>query len=468
MSCLQNTLVAGLCFALAACGATHESIAQWENGANTAGSNGPRSGEDLRGVAYTLPEAPFDLREVVELASERAFNVRIAAEDLEIARAEAEEARRAWWPRLTVGLTYDRLDGATQATLGDFPEVEKQALGLGGAFNLSLDTAQAFYGTRAANLDARASELSLDSIRFRTVLSAARLFADIELAQRRLEIATEAVAQANALEQWVSQRVDQRAALNADLERVRARSAQALRDEIEAGILVDAARGTLANLLDLDSDAEFLTAVNGDDSRRAHIPESALENVERWLSISVEHPELARRRALSEAATERSVGAEQDWLLPRFELGVAFDEFGDNFSGLDRRERYQASLLWDLDFAQGPRARRAGAVVQRARLELMRTRRRLETGVRLAFDRVHAARKGLPIAEVQVTAARAAYNLALERQNQGRGLLIDSLDALFEVRRAELGLATAASGLERAELDLLLASGTESLSVLSE
>ena len=407
---------------------------------------------------------PLNLNQAVRLASVRALDTRIAEQVLDAAIARADAARRAWWPSLSVGASYDHLDGVTQNTVGEFPIVNRESIGLGGEARLVIDPSDAIYEARRAEYQEDALRHGLQGVRAASIVRAARFYMDLSLAQARVRISEEAVSNAQGLEAWVQDRVDAGVALEADLERVRANRADAERIALEQRVALDLSAALLGEVLDMEVDAELIQP--GPIEQLELLPAEVNLSSDAWLMKSREHPDWAQSQSRIQAAEARQTGIERDWLLPRFEIRAAIDKFGEDLDSTGRRERYGAALTWDLDFGMPARSRRARAETQQARLEQLRLQRQLESQLRSALLRVHAGRQRIPLAQTQVRAASAAYRLADERQRGGAGLTIEVVDAMLSLRRAEAAEAAAIAEYGQAQLDLLLATGQDPLPLL--
>ena len=88
---------------------------------------------------------PLDLRTLLKLAGDKTLAVQMARTQAQAAAAEESRAFSKWLPTLRPRLSFYRHEGEIQDTGGAFFGVDKQNAFGGGAVDLSLDLADAYY-----------------------------------------------------------------------------------------------------------------------------------------------------------------------------------------------------------------------------------------------------------------------------------------------------------------------------------
>lgn len=422
-------------------------------------------------AAEPSAQAPMDeprslagaLRQVLQMARGRAIVLAIVAEDLEVARSEEAIARRSMLPSVQVGARYLSLDGVTQATAGEFLDVNKQSYGLGAELRLVLDPAQAWLARRAAAQRALAAASNLQAVEAQVSGHVASLYLELGQARALEAVAEAALEDAVQLLALVRDRVEAGSGLALDLERSRASLASAERDALVATANAGMIRARLSRILDTSLPEALEPKVNLERE-----PLDYHQVTQAALAAAVEsgfreHPAMARSRALVRAAEEETEAMDAEWRTPRLELSAALDGFGEELDDLNGRERLGAALVFDLSPASASRTRRARALESQARLRTHQMRANLAAEIEIGVQALRAERAILVSLEQELAAAAAARRLAMDLHQQGAGLLYDVLDAQSALRRAQAARVVAVARHDRALVALWVAAGIDPL-----
>lgn len=396
------------------------------------------------------PAAPLALRRALEMANAGNETLAIAGEDYVQALVAKDRAAAAFLPTVGLAPTYARQDetslgGGGAVDLGAF--VPNEALDVPATARLAVNPPRAAFAASGAGEEASARRAELLDRRASLLVDVARTFYAVRIAERRLEVLTEAGRTARQRVRDLENRRAVGAAAPLAVARARADAAKVDADRIDAENAVANGRATLAFLVGVP-------AVDGELADDLEIPAEAPPAEEIAAAARERRRDLAAARARTRAAEEglkaafseffpslsidftyffsrESFPPDVDWRgvlgvdLPIFTAGRIRDDIRAAYSRL-RQAKAAESLL----------SRRIGEQVANARRDFADSARRLET----LGDRVAAA------AEAERTSTAAREN--------GLATDLDVLLAQDALREARLALAT--EGLARKLRWLLL------------
>jgi outer membrane protein TolC len=414
----------------------------------------------------------LQLEQVLDLAEKQGLDLALARTRLDVSAAEAQMARAAWIPELSLSADIWNNDGGVQGTEGVFFDVSKRNARSGVGLSLELDLADALFAPRAAAERLSAQRSLTDAARQSTRQRAAILFLDLLEAQFGVEIALEARTHAQELERVERARFEEGAGLEVDYQRAVAHAAQVSALVVEADMRRSVAGARLAQHLDLDPGRDWQAQAPpsleqwaaGDDLMAELNPvgegsgEGDLSLAER---AQLQRPELAAARARLRAASLEARGESRRWLLPTLQASLFDGKFGRDPGRGDDSTVHAAGLSWNLALGMAGQARRARALEAEALLELARLRRLIQAQVSEARVALEAAVSRHDLAQARLTAAEAGARLAQERHGAGAGLLLEALAAQSDRVLARMAVVRARVDRLRATWNLARALGQD-------
>lgn len=381
---------------------------------------------------------PLSVPAAIELALARSPEVRSAEAEVRAARARLEEASLllATNPELLLGAG-PRDNGPTRST--DYEVALSQRVEVGGQRGVRMASARAALGAAEARLSAAKARVAVEVRELVGRVSAARLRAEIALdAHRFSEQAAEA-----AEKRFKAGDVARIDANSAHLERGRAARARQEAEQEHLGLVSELELALGAELGSLtDGSAPLDDLVPGPEASEEELVQKAL----------AARPDVAAAR-LEVTAAEAEASLAGRMAIPSPTLGVSA-----------AREEGAQVILGTLSlelpfFARNQGARGATAArLEQAREALSALERRVAQEVRLAAERVRAARRMVAAFDPAMTAA-LAEDLALATRAYGAGQIDflryqlirrDAIDARRERVDALEALARATARLEGA------------------
>jgi outer membrane protein TolC len=387
--------------------------------------------------------APLTIEEAMRSAWARNAALDASAAQVEAARAEADRARDARLPSLSLsarGVRTDepmmafgiRLDQA-RIQAADFDPARlndpSAVTAVGGGVTLSMPLfmgGRLLAGQRAAALAADAQ--AADHARRRAEVGAAvvEAYFGAQAAEEGVRYAEDLLAHALETERFVRERNAQGLALDADLARAAAFRAQAEAERAAAGQRRGSARSALVLLAgDETAEAELATAIS---ALPPVIPPGAADPGER--------PDVAAARLRRDAA-DAGVAAARGALLPALFAQASAETLRTR--DLDQGSSWTTIglvLRWDLSLGDADALRASAARVRAAADALSWQRRVAAREIEEARRAVETADARVRAAAEAVSASTSARTLRAARHHQGLLPLTDVLDA-------EAGLAGA-------------------------
>jgi len=374
--------------------------------------------------------------------------------------AEGREtiARSEWLPGMGTLLNHRRIDGAVQATLGDVERAHFSGDSLAESVRFEIDPlGTRFRGSSAEHVTemARADE---ERVRQTVIRTAADDYLELFRLRALVRVGEGALAESRALADLVNTRSDQGLALRADALR-----ASALRTRREAELSSARAAYRLASirlvaLIGLDPS----TIIEPSESELAGLTPAAGDA----LQVATEHrPDLhgaSERVAALEDAKRAQIWTDR---LPHLSSEYQFGTLGHHFAtDQQSRQSFTLGLRWSfLDaFGRTAAAREvvADAQLRDARLALDDVRRRVAVQVFTAIQQIDEAALRNRLAREENAAAEEAQSISDVRFRNGLGLLVDQLQQLEALERSRTAVVESVVAYDRAQLDLLLATGT--------
>ncbi len=397
--------------------------------------------------------APLTIEDAIRAAWADAPSLRASSALAQAARADADRARDARLPTVSLSARAIRTDEPMaafglrldQARIGaaDFDPRrlnDPAAVGaVGGGVTLSVPVfagGRLLAGQRAARAAAGAEAADDTQRRMEVAAAVVEAYFGAQAAEEGVRYADDLLAHAVETERFVRERNAQGLVLDADLSRASAFRAQAQAERALAEQRRASARSALALLA-------------GDDAARAELatPVSAPGPRAPAGGAAPEHrPDLRAARLRSDAARE-GIAAARGGLLPALFAQASAETM--RTPALDEGASWTAVglvLRWDLSLGDADGVRAASARARAADESLAWRRREAAREVAEADRAVDTADARVHAAEEAVSASESARSLRAARHRQGLLPLTDVLDA-------EAGLAGARALLLASRLD---------------
>jgi outer membrane protein TolC len=412
---------------------------------------------------------PLTVAEALARVTERNASYRAAEERSAAGAAQADAVRRMTWPRVAVtsGWTHSNTPSNVfmhKLNSGQFTQEDFAIDRLNDPDALShLSTALSIQvpidllgkvSSRAegASAQARAASAQAREALLELKLQVVQTYRQAALAAEVVRVTERAAEVARAREDQIAARVDQGAALRADLLRARTRrrgreADLAARRGDERVALV-----TLSRLLDAEPGILLVP------SEAAAAPEPLGGSEALWAERAFSRPALEAAREAAEAS-RWSVTAESKASLP--DLGV-FGELRDdrNTYGSKQSGTVGVGLTWNaFDGSRSKRLAAAEASQRAAELEVRALEDRIRLEVAAAWAQAQAARERHAAASGGAEEGREAFRVMQQRREAGMATLTDELETEAASLAAELDEIQAAAMAAIADAALRRAAG---------
>jgi outer membrane protein TolC len=428
---------------------------------------------------------PINLPTALQLANVRAVDVVAAAERIQVAAAQLDQAQVLWIPSLTMGGDYGRHDGTTQDAFGNVIDNSRSSgmIGLGtGILNAGvINVSDAIFAPLAARQQVEAREADRQAASNDTLVAVSEAYFTVQ--QARGELAG-AIASTKRTEELIRRTQKLAPEVVPDLEIFRAEAELARRQQAE---LLARERGKVAG-------AELLRLLRMDASTQVEPVEppqllvelvDLAKSVDELIPIGLTHrPELASRQAQVQATLSLLKQEQMRPLIPSVllrgfstpvtgTLGAGFFGGGRNssFGNGGLRSDFDLQLLWQLDnlgFGNRAKIRQRDSENRLAVFELFRLQDRVAAEVAQAFAQAQLAARRVEVAERGLKAAvqSADKNMVALGQTKGVGatmvLLVrpqEVVAAIQAVSQANVDYFGAVADSNRAQFRLYRALG---------
>ena len=435
-------------------------------------------------VTESAPTAfPIDLPTALRLSGAENWDVQIAAEKVQEARARLDAAKLLWLPSLNGGIGYTKHEGQIQATPGQVINVSRNSLFVGGGANLSqaplaggaggparlmvdLSLADAIFSPLAARQVVQA-EQARETVEFNNTLrDAADAYYQLVGAQGQLAMARLNLEDARNFERLTDSFVAAGKGSQADTSRARVETSRRKQAIIRAETDAKIAGVELTRILRLGSETDLVVFED---------KPAAVEFVSEQESLSalVAHahmfrPEMAEYQAEMELNRERLRAEYWRPLLPNVHVGASAGGFGGGVNGdlnqLDGRSDFDVLAVWQLkNLGFGARAaqREQRSRFRQAAFANSRIRDLVAADVAKAFHQMHAQRKQLDLAEKNVELSDESHRKNVARIRGLEGLPLEALNALQTLTSSREDYIAAIIRYNRAQVRLLHAIGRQ-------
>lgn len=378
-------------------------------------------------------------------ANEPAFAA--ARADRDVSRLERTNARTALLPTASYHnqAIYTKPNGVPTSRIGQVADAPSPAFIANnavreyvsqGVFNETLSLGQIAAVRLADANDARA-QAELEIARRGLVSTVVALYYGVGAGGSKLDIAREALAEADRFVEVTQKREAQREAAHADVLKAQLTQQQRQRELLDAEVTAQKARLELAVLLYPNPSTAFTTASS---PALPLLPERA--DVE---ALAIKNNPEIRSAAASLLGSQADTLASQAALLPELNLnftyGIDATNFGLNGPDGIRNLGYALSAQLDIpvwDWLSTERKIKISQIrAKAAKAVLTATQRRAVASLQEFYAEAAAARKQLSSLDVSVTTARESLRLTELRYINGEGTVLEVVDAQNTLTLAE-------------------------------
>jgi len=416
-------------------------------------------------------EMPLSLADALRLVAERNPEILAQRARTDAEAARAGEATRASWPRLSLVTGWSRTNTpsmvfAEKLNAGEFTAEDFAIDRLNAPDALSHLTttlvAEApldVFGrmrarARAQSFGARVAESATDESLQELRLRVVEAYRRAAVAHQTVEVTEVTLASARAREADTEARVEEGAALRADLLRVRARRRQREADLAERRADEQTAVAVLSRALGAPH------AVSYRPTELPPAPPPLADDAAAWAARALADRPSLRAAAERVASRTWSTRAEERAAWPELAGWVQVQDDRGRVSGGSQSGAFGVSLRWNaFDAARGKRVAAAAAEAHAAELEQRAAADQVRLEVETAWLRAQTVRDRYAAAAGGAEEGREALRVVQERRQQGMATLTDELETEAASLAAELEELRAAADVAVADAALLRAAG---------
>ncbi len=403
----------------------------------------------------------IDLPNVVQVAGLKNIDILQARQRVEASRGELESAAASILPVISPGVAIDHVQGVNSSFTGQLVGANFTTFQPSVLLQFVLNPGRVFYDVIASKKRLLATEQQERFVVMETIRSSVVQYYDLVLAQSRISVAREAVAEAEELLRLTRLRVQAGTGVPADDLRAQANLAGRQQDLAISLNSFNQASISLSSTLYLDPTVTLTP--KPDQIAATRLVQENL-GIDDMLRIAVQwRPDLESVKTLAAAAGADTKSTFWGGVSPQVQTGYQFSGLASRASGqnfpLQAQQHANASVGWSLSATLFGQLRSAKATAREATLE---ADRRLEDVraqvVRSAQDSATNAQL-IPIAKQQVEAAEEALSLAQENFGAGTALTVDVLQAEDTLNEARLRYTNAVTSYNQSQVNLLAALG---------
>lgn len=424
---------------------------------------------------------PIDLPTALRLAGANHLQILLASERIREAEAQLDQANVLWIPSVNLGVGYNQHDGRIQDTRGDILDVTRQSLYAGGGPTLGssplsggasgparlfvdLSLSDIYFQPLIARQNMRATQFESAAAFNDNVLQVGLMHQELVRAKMQVEIAAEAIKNAEELARLTENFAKAGTGLEADAQRARGELEQRKREQSIANERVHVVSAELVRLLRLDPRV-LLVVVESQPIPMHLFPQDI--SVEDLVGQGLtRRPELAQHQARV-AETLEQIRQEQwrPW-LPNLYVGYAGAGFGggqgSEFNNFGGRSDFDALAVWQFkNLGMGNRAlqRERDSQHRQAHLQYDWLRDQVIAQVSQAHYRSTYRREQIEHASRQVAAAADALPLNFRGIRDGQLRPIEAQQAIAGLAAARSLYLASVIDYNQAQLELMRAIG---------
>jgi outer membrane protein len=258
----------------------------------------------IQGNAYCRTD--YSLHDLIKLANTHSETIKIAEDDVDIARQEEKRALSVLIPKATA---YGSVTEHKEATF-NFPDSQTMGIKLTQSFTLNGKELIALDVTRRS---IEGKEFSLESIRSEYLLQVAQVYYNILSARKFFEIAQSDVQRLTTHRNAVQEKLSVGNVTKTDLFRAEAELSKALTEQKKAENAILQSKAVLQNLVDIDPDFDLqkqdIAEIENYQCNFEELQTYALENrteikeAKKNLEIAEKNRKIQKKRLLAHCRT---------------------------------------------------------------------------------------------------------------------------------------------------------------------
>ena len=404
----------------------------------------------------------YSLQQLSGIANTLSQNIKIAEEDVYIARQEKQRALSVLVPKVA---TYGSLMEHRHDDVAS-PDTVTLGIKLTQSFTLNGKELLAYDVTK---LDIEGRTFSLEAIRSQYLLSVSQAYYNILSAQKMLDIAESDVKRLETHRNAVQEKLSVGSVTRTDLYRAEAELSKSKTEHVRARNSLLQSRASLLNLVDIEAEFELVREDN-------HFAENYTTSLEEIKSFALDNrPEIKEARKNLEIA-RKTVRYNKSDYWPTLSLEAGYKETDISYDAIpkdvsyDTEDAYATGTLTFTLFDGGLRRatiRQAIARERKAQKALELEQKQVLLNSETAFLDYQTAKTTLTNLADEVKSAKENYNAVQMQFQYGMADSIDMMDANTLLVSAQRRISSARYAYYVAVLNILYARGDLSQLLLS-
>ncbi|MBU6402333.1 MAG: TolC family protein [Verrucomicrobia bacterium] len=409
---------------------------------------------------------PIDLPTTLRLAGARNLDIQIAREALHEAQANRQSAVEQFFPWVTPGVAYHRLDGMAQAVpSGVISDTHFQSYAPGAALTARAALGDAIYNSLAAKQLVAAADQALAAQRQDSVLAAAQGYFDLVKTSALVDVVQEAIRISQDYQQQLHAAVTSGIAFRGDELRVQTQTEQYRIVLEQRRAQARVAGVNLAQVLHLDASVALVLRDTGLVALRLFPTNSLLSTLVQQALHS--RPELKQSRAFLAARRATKNGAVYGPWIPSLGAQVFGGGLGGGPDGGPGSFGTEADYMVDLSWRIGPgglfdvgRIRASQARLAAAQLADAKLKDTVVADVVASLTQIKSTQVQIELAERNLATATETLDLTRQRKQFGVGIVLEDIEAQQALTQARSAYVTALAEFDQAQYALSRAVGT--------
>ena len=417
------------------------------------------SSDDIRPMYQQM--MAIDLPTVSRVALAQNLDIRQAALRVETSRGQYESSVEAIFPVIAPSLAWQHFDGTNQNASGTLVSAAFNDFLPGISLQWMLNPGKVAYDVIASRRRLNASEDQEQSVLIEAVRVSAGQYYDLVLAQARLAVAKEGLAEGEELARITGARLRAGSGLQADELRAQTDLARRRQEFVIALNNFYQASVALALTLQLDASVTLVPKVEKVDQITLVRDDLSIDAL---LAMAAQYrPDLQASNELAQALTADKNSVVWGGLGPQLQAGygiggITTDEAG-NLSDLHKQQRANMSAGFALGLSTFGQAKVAGARERSAAIDMQRQAEQIRAAVVSAHQASVSNGAVIPLARQGLDSAEEALRLARANLNAGTMLTIDVLQAQDALEQARLSYVGAVVRYNQSQVNLRAALG---------
>jgi outer membrane protein len=403
----------------------------------------------------------IDLENVAHVASADNLDVLKARQQVEASQGQLESAGAAILPVVGPGIVLNHLQGVDINNLGILQAAHFTTMNPAVLVRWAVNPGQVYFNVLASKKRLLATKQQDSAVTMQIIKIAALQYYDLVLAQARVAVARDSLAEAQEFVRLAQRRYDAQSGLFVDVTRGDAVLADRQQDLALALNDFHKASVALGSTLDLDPTVTLVPRAR--ELARRDLVRGDL-GIDQMLALAVQwRPDLQSVNTLLGAADEDTKAIIWGAGTPNLQATYQAGKFGSRTATQDFPSRGQetssASVGWVFNPVVFGQVRTSGAVTQIAVLDAERLLEDVRAQVVVSAQDSLTFARLIPIAQKQVTATQDALRITRENFQIGTGLFLDVLQTEDAVSQARLRHASAIINYNKSQVNLLAALG---------